>query len=116
MCHIKRGSDNVLFEVMEKAIEKAISGGYKDKWKVDFGSAITSEQKSVMLNTFSACYLMDKDFWQALGKAEGWDKNYVPSDVIYRYKEKEWQGYWHKFIDALAEGKDINSFFEELLI
>lgn len=45
--------------------------------------------------------LLDPLFWQALSKSEGYGKTYQME-------------IWHRFIDHLAEGKDINSFFEEL--
>jgi hypothetical protein len=50
--------------------------------------------------------LLDPLFWQALGKNLGWH----PSGVI-----PSWTSEWHHFVDHLAEGKDPNSFFLELL-
>ncbi len=77
---------------LNKAIGLACEkGGYK--WKID----CTMES-----------ILLDRLFWQALGKAEGWNEN---RDSI----SNNWNFYWHKFIDHLATGGNINSFFEELL-
>lgn len=61
-------------------------------------------------------------FWQALGKGLGWENTYRTRTVDYITDKQvgnhkaitEWQYQWHRFIDHLAEGKDINSFFLEL--
>lgn len=74
---------------------------------------------------------LDPLFWQALGKAEGWrsfyDEKGMPrihttqgwfpdtKDFGSGYDEMMWQAHWHRFIDHLAEGKDVDSFFKELL-
>lgn len=74
----------------------------------------------------------DPTFWQALGKARGWDGktlvrrgaiigNFVTPDHK-SYAEmgfgmdyiSTWCFYWHCFIDHLAEGKDAESFFANL--
>lgn len=81
---------------MEQAIKKAIEGGYP---RGRIGSA--------------SFFCMDKDFWQALGKAEGWDKKMETKErSIYT---NAWKDEWHNFIDHIAEGKSIDSFFNELL-
>lgn len=56
-------------------------------------------------------YLMNKDFWIALGKAE-WAKN--PSGPC-DYVVFEWRNKWHGLIDYLADGKDIDSYFNLIL-
>lgn len=110
---------------MEQAIRKAIEGGYNPNWNIH------------KIQEFPELYdkaLLDPLFWQALGKAEWWNnikaidlarceicdsktchkkivkgepKNYVPT--------KSWLYHWHHFIDHLAEGKDAESFFTDLL-
>lgn len=68
--------------------------------------------------------LLSPAFWVALGKAEGWHPKvqrgkcgnpdcdgsgcFVPGTGVYLY-------YWHRLIDHLAEGKDIDSFFATIL-
>lgn len=65
---------------------------------------------------------MDKDFWQALGKAREWPTNICrecgepngckwgkPNFIV------GWEYFWHVFIHHLAEGKDAESFFAELV-
>lgn len=57
--------------------------------------------------------LLDPLFWQALGRALGWNKDKMfEADGLTLIT---WRREWHKFIDHLAEGKDTESFFKELL-
>lgn len=58
--------------------------------------------------------LLDVNFWQALGKAEGWAEALQMKNV-YGFRIKQWKHQWHSLIDHLAEGKDIDSFFEQIL-
>lgn len=85
---------------MEKAIKKAIEGEYKILRKTRMDNYLSSDVNKALL---------DPLFWQALGKAEGWDKH------SWGGKVELWKFEWHRFTDHLASGKDINSFFEELL-
>jgi hypothetical protein len=54
--------------------------------------------------------VLDPLFWQSLGKDQGW----ADSDKYDDY-QKHWLYFWHRFTDHLAEGKDAESFFQELL-
>jgi len=83
---------------MEQAIKKAIEGGYP---RGRIGSA--------------SFFCMDKDFWQALGKAEGWGIVQPRGAGIEFISDEYWKQHWHRFIDHLAEGNSIDSFFNELL-
>lgn len=70
---------------------------------------------------------IDPLFWQALGKSLGWGNSFgfiQTSDTgeISGWLESDsagtvyqWQYHWHRFIDHLAEGKDAESFFKELI-
>lgn len=68
--------------------------------------------------------LLDPLFWQALGEGLGWDDFVFDSDgtkaTEYSYElsmngiVKGWVYKQYDFIDHLAEGKDIESFFNEL--
>lgn len=64
--------------------------------------------------------LLDPLFWQALGKGLGW-KEYATWEEWdsdgkeHTVRELYWRFQWHRLITFLAEGKDINSFFEELI-
>ena len=95
---------------MEKAIKRAQEAG----WHYNL-SAQNCDQNS---NDHT---LLDPFFWQSLGKAERWEEPLKIWHITYKNSGSEitltsrWQNEWHNFIDHLAEGKDINSFFEELL-
>jgi hypothetical protein len=47
-------------------------------------------------------HLHDPDFWKALATARKW------TDV------NAWRFHWHRFIDHLADGGDVESFFGAL--
>lgn len=71
--------------------------------------------------------VMDRTFWQALGKALGWiDKDYPNGEMrcdspkcddrycgYAGYKNPVYE--WHRFIDWIADGKDADSFFKQLI-
>ena len=118
---------------MKEAIIKAIEdGGYSpsDETNYDIDVDILG---NVTLRYFSAEYpeegsdeysaseiALDKNFWQALGKAMGWEGKPCTCKVDTTdgrciYNGDEWRHQWHRFIDHLAEGKDTDSFFKELL-
>lgn len=115
---------------MEKAIKIAIENGYpaptgatyynKDgtlggwwyKWKSEneYGEEIELENPCCFDHIhYQQSLFLDPLFWQALGKGLGWTWEGEHETGI-----PAWNRVWHSFIDHLAEGKDINSFFEEL--
>jgi hypothetical protein len=57
-----------------------------------------------------------RDFWIALGKARGWDDGeHEDETYVYAPVDMEmWKWKWHRFIDRLAEGKDAESFFQNI--
>lgn len=75
---------------MQNAIKRAVEGGYK----------YPDQRKASPVDV--CVILLDPLFWQALGQAQEWFEN-------------SWSDEWHNLIDHLAEGKDIDSFFNELL-
>lgn len=86
---------------MEKAIKKAIEGGYRTK------------QASFLLDMpeFALCQVwLDPLFWQALC-----NKKYLPYKSGDDTSQSTWIKCWHSFIDHLIAGKPIDTFFEELL-
>jgi hypothetical protein len=88
---------------IEQAVEKAASGG----WKPDDIEDMSLGGKE---------YLLAPLFWQSLGKAMGWADSVwgtIGKDGNENGK-RNWLVEWHDFIDHLAAGKDINSFFETL--
>lgn len=117
---------------METAIKKAIEGGYK----CGFGLGDSYPESYKMCRDYSA--VLDPAFWQALGKAEGWGRLHCTNcgefarpirkkdsdpeywfDCCGRKRNLEYGvsyvGQWHRLIDHLAEGKDADSFFADLL-
>lgn len=122
----------------QKAIERAIEGGYinqavalKTKYEIDFKTATEAIAYQELFKLHLMQYaLLDPLFWQALGKAEGWGNSchHISLDggklrgwYPYRHQAKcdigktKWEVEWHAFIDHLAEGKDAESFFKQLL-
>ena len=75
--------------------------------------------------------LLDPKFWQALGRALGWEKQVCakcgyPAENLGVYcggcdteldiiPYPEWLYHWHRFVDHLAEGKPADEFFAVLL-
>lgn len=99
---------------MEKAIKKAIEGGFDAK-----NYPLNLDEK--YMHDLNCIILLDPLFWQALGEVEGWNHQ---SSYCKHGNHKSCRSRvschcfchkWHSFIDHLAEGKDANSFFEQLL-
>jgi hypothetical protein len=71
--------------------------------------------------------IFDPLFWQALSFALNWNKGqlerqwkWTAEDSLkqetYRSaRTDEWLYHWHRFIDHVAEGKDPDEFFKELI-
>ncbi len=89
---------------METAIQKAREGGYRYK---------DQNYKDWIHDTSHEEILLDPLFWQALGKQQGWNRYSVKgfNDVDNYF----WLQHWHSLIDHIAEGKEIDLFFNELL-
>ncbi len=140
---------------MEKAIKRAIEGGYRTNpdMGADFveisdrgiDSYVTMGTSRIHCTGTPARHLLlDPLFWQALGKAEGWNENWYFGWFVKRehggaweWREKNdenvfwggmpnempnivlikdsWDYQMHCFIDHLIEGKDIDSYFNNLL-
>lgn len=116
---------------MKEAIQKAIEGGW-----IPFGEKITEwEFYDGILKVFALdgkkhrlkeYYLqeqiiLDPFFWQALGKVEGWDTSnmkqwWQKSDIRDKITLLDrWENEMHSFIDHIAGGGDVDSFFKKLL-
>ena len=105
---------------MEKAILKAIDGGYV----VDIGWKEKTRQGYCERNRMQ----LDPLFWQCLGKACRWPffrcqcghfydmEGTIKCPECNHYGAREaWDTTWHKFIDWLGSGKSPDSFFTALL-
>ena len=107
---------------MKNAIEKAIEGGWnKEKFSAEHINLRVVNTETGSIDMPLDCVFLDPEFWRCLGKAMGWtiyavcmicDK--TDCDHTFGYKAK-WVKEWHRFIDHLAEGRDTDSFFKELL-
>lgn len=99
---------------METAKKRAIEAGFSpnfEKWHWTPDSGIPDDWM-----------LFDPLFWQALGKAERWKQVLSHGNAEVGDEEgcthnecQEWFNHWHSFIDHLASGGDIDTFFKELL-
>lgn len=86
---------------MEQAIKLAQEGGWVDEW----------EMSGLPKYAHYACCFRDPFFWQSLGKQQGWnelDKYRPEGNTI-------WKKHWHSFIDHIAQGRDIDEFFNQLI-
>lgn len=75
------------------------------------GYATEGNNQSEILND-KYKILLDKEFFIALGRGLGWeeDVNFTKYGAM-----SGWRYAWHRFIDHLVDGKDIESFFEQLI-
>lgn len=87
---------------MDKFIQGAIKEGYKNEVLFSNGDMKYQHSREVIL--------LDPEFWKLGGKSEGWGKGLTKFG-----KSVVWKRNWHDFIDHLANGGEINSFFEDLL-
>ena len=129
---------------IHEAIEKAIEGGYGVlvrpyiKPLVLDVSKMEAETWRNVLDFIESNHLeekifLDPLFWQAMGKAMGWGGKtgeHFEQEKFKNGKVKSkcsscgdrwpyrgnfcWLYHWHCLIDWLAEGKSVESFFEEL--
>lgn len=104
---------------MKDAIKKAIEGGYDI---APFISVWSLEQSIEIMESHWEPHVLKPTFWQALGKSMGWEEE----NHCERFSTgglggnvdcliSEWHAQMLMFIDHLAEGKDVDSFFNSLL-
>ena len=89
---------------IQEVIQRAIEGGLN-----------YADPEIIKLESRGALHriLLMPSFWQALGKAMGWgSSNMCPScNQVDDIPKLDWFREWHRLIDALSEGKSIESFF-----
>lgn len=61
-----------------------------------------------------AHYFLDPLFWKSLGKGLGWEDGEALVHEKY-VKYQEWKINWHRFIDALADGRSAEDFFSGIM-
>lgn len=114
---------------MKNAIQKAIEGGYKWEY-VSRGHTIFKGQAEDYSVACDATHLLDPLFWQYLGKTLGWTQSKFNIDngannrIYYNFgnhtdelvvRMEAWMFYWHNFIDHIADGGDVDEFFNNLI-
>ena len=111
-----------------EAMNKAVEGGYhvdgSDGTQTYYNSANseysvwtrTDNQSSFMIPVEET--FLDPKFWQALGRALGWDYSCHVCITCFRAGEEcctahgyYWMYQWHCFIQAIANGKTTEAFF-----
>ena len=81
--------------------EAAERGGYGYRWwKVN--DVAHDEGYNALPMRAVPEHLQDPAFWKALSNARGWQD------------PGAWLFHWHRFIDHIAFGNDVDSFFSEL--
>lgn len=105
-------------------MEKAIKIAYENSYRHD-GIELYNGIPEIL--TSQEVILLDPLFWQALEKGLGQEDKCEDciEEPIHKWcasgshEEKShrrvWKYQWHRFIDHLAEGKDIESFFTNLI-
>jgi hypothetical protein len=106
----------------EQAIKKAIEGGFDVRWNPAFGAAeeVSKDGNGTILHNQQV--FLDPSFWQSLGKTLGWNGRWMVQ-IFTDHDDQSatvegagrWKYEWHRFIDHLAEGKDVENYFESLL-
>jgi len=86
----------------------------------EFSVWTRTDNHSSLVVPMEATFL-DPLFWQALGRALGWDHAMTTVHAVENGRPTivtraghHWLSHWHRFIDDLAEGKTAESFFESL--
>jgi hypothetical protein len=87
--------------VQQAIRDAAEKGGYRYRWWKVNDLEHNEGYNGLPLRALSE-HFHDPDFWKALGKARDWQD----ADA--------WRWHWHRFIDHLAEEKDVESFFAAL--
>jgi len=118
---------------IEQAIREAIDDGYDLKIGL-YGEYIRFSHDGSRVDVLVYQeILLDLLFWRALGKAREWEDTMFPVEYQKTNGDREplywkgenghqytphvegWRFHWHRFIDHLAEAKDAESFFADLL-
>lgn len=110
-------------EAIKLAIEK---GGYEPKMEVkpifyflpigESGAVDPNEIYATEDAIHTNSFLLDPQFWVALGRACGWreENGSICRDASCQACH-EYMRQWHRFIDWIAEGKDTDDFFTNLI-
>jgi hypothetical protein len=105
--------------VADKALEKAIEGGWKEHRGFSFHAAVVIDDRVMLLQereatpitafTTQEAVVLDREFWLGLGEALEWTKK----DVGQGYAG--WAHNAHKFLDLMLLGeKGAEKFWAEI--
>lgn len=120
---------------MREVITKAIQGGWKAFGTVKDVGTMNEESWRLVYQYLEQDHTWqeitsDAEFWKCLGKAMGWRKDPSPcdwcqvigsgesnhfTDCPKKNRPGDVMMHWHRFIDHLAEEKDAESFFTNLI-
>jgi len=100
--------------IPKKAIEKAQEGGWTNLDKCTFSLNSLMGNFSEPIDEAIA---LDPTFWQALGKALGWDERTTDFDVdeFYMTDVQEWEFNAHWFAHIVLTGGDTEAFWNDIL-
>ena len=101
---------------MKEIIQKAVEGGYPNDW--GFGTDRVNAYSEYDWNMAFKEAIIQVEFWQALAISLGWETSTefsLEGGVSKTRQVGEWLDNWHLLIDHLADGKDAESFFKNLL-
>lgn len=98
---------------IQEAIQLAVDNGFEIEGLYDSKHPCIEDTAVMFINP---------KFWQSLGESMGRsEQSNYPLEISFGSHRKmwkqsgdEWHYHWHRFIDHLAEGKDIESFFASL--
>jgi hypothetical protein len=105
--------------VADKALEKAIEGGWRQHRGFSFAAAVIIDDLVILLQeqdakpikafTTGEAVLLDREFWLGLSESLGWQK----TDVGRGYAG--WADEAHKFLDLMLLGQnDAEKFWAEI--
>lgn len=104
-------------DAVRRFIEDAIAGGWNpwpDVWgrtpliKVDTMRArFRNPVNGRLVSLIHHQILLDPEAWQAVGKMRNWDNGVESCTTKNCPDHTHWRQNWHRFIDALADGKTI---------
>lgn len=108
MSHQHKSNDT---SAVERMIKAAIDGGWgkANDYRPDIKSYFDFMSFYGAIGIYQA--LLDPTFWQCAGKSLGWTWGDGYTEPV----EANWQFHWHRFIDHLADGHDINSALEKIV-
>ena len=130
---------------MDKAIKKALEGGWRLGWRYEHSDYsfvyvryVDTPYKQPIVSWPKEKILFDPHFWECLGKACDWKNEKVSFEVskkeVRTYKgsfirpahtvvrprwkknSKPWLKHWHECVEHVANGGSIETFFQTLNI